>query len=181
VSTPAGAAVRVYDASMVPSVPPSNGTRAIEMTGTGTTRADLSRAFAATPEGSVTYKARIQSAAAAPLDLHIRTASNTYLFAVRMQSDGRIAYNNNAGGTGPFTTTTDAWMTGIWQTIRIDWFADDTFDGYIGASQFVSRRPFGTFGDPGTLKFVTDASSSDTVYLDSVAVLRSGPIRFAPR
>jgi hypothetical protein len=171
VSTPAGATVRVYDASMVPSVPPANGTRAIEMTDTGKLRAELSRAFAATPEGSVTYKARIQSAAAAPLDLQIWSANDTYLFTVRMQSDdGRIAYNNSAGGTGPFTRTNAAWMTGIWQSIRIDWFADDTFDGYIGASQFASRRPFGTFGDPGKLKFVTDTTSSDTVYLDSVAV-----------
>jgi hypothetical protein len=170
-----GATIRVYDASMIPSVPPANGVRAIEMAATGTTRAELRRTFAATPEGSVTYKARIQNAAAASLDLHVRTASDTYLFAVRMQSDGKIAYNNNAGGAGPFTTTNAAWATGVWQTIRIDWFADDTFDGYItidgsiGASQFAWRRPFGV-GDPGKLKFVTDTTSSDTVFLDSVAV-----------
>jgi hypothetical protein len=173
-AAPTGATIRVYDGSMIPSVAPENGGRAIQMTDTGTVRAELSRPFTPTPEGSVTYKARIQSAAEAPLDLHIRTASDTYLFAVRMQSDGKIAYNNNAGGSGAFTTTTTAWEIGKWQTIRIDWFADDTFDGYVatsqGTSQFASRRPFGTLGDPGKLKFVTDATSSDNVYLDNVAV-----------
>ncbi len=131
--------------------------------------------FNAASEGRVFYSALVPSTNQAPFYMHLRDANGIFLTAISLGSDGKMAYNNTVGGSGPFTESSIFWVTNTWQTVRVDWFTNGTFSAYLGSNPIVANVPFGTNSAPGRVLFrlADTASSNRLAYLDDVLVSRA--------
>ena len=173
VSKPANTNIRVVDSTVRAPLSLSNCVEFSDNSGVGAP--EMYAGFTQTSEGCIQFSAFVPSTNQAPLAVHLRTTNGTFLTAIRLGEDGKVGYNATAGGAGPFTISSVSWTTNGWQTIRVDWFSNNTFSAFLGSNQVVANVPFGTNTQPGRVLFrLADNSSTGRVaYLDNVLVTRT--------
>lgn len=176
VSAASGTSAQVVDAS---TVTPGSGARAVELRDdSASARLELTRPFAEARQGSLSFEANVPSLTAAPLDVHLRGANDSFLLAVRLNTDGKVTFNANPGGAGAFTSTSATWVAGQWTQVRIDWFKDGTFAGYINGVRFASPTALAATNLPAKVKLIAGMSSlvGRVGYVDSVRVTALAPL-----
>ena len=167
-TTPAGTSIRVVDNSVTT---PSSSPYCVELSdNSGTQQPEMYKNFTPTLTGSATVAVRIQSASAAPLAVKIHTSMGQFLFRLVFSSNGKMQYDNT--GTN-LVTTTAQWIPGLWQTVRVDWFADGTFDASLDGVQFANTVPF-TNAVPSRILLAGgfDTTVNGLVYVDNVVINR---------
>lgn len=170
VSEPSGTNIRLVDSSVRT---PLSSPFCVEFSDNSTSgNPEIYTNFLPTATGRVFYSVLIPSTNQAPFYMHLRDTNGTFLTAISLGADGKMAYNANPAGGGPFTVTSVPWVTNAWQTVRVDWFSNNTFGVYLGSNQVAANVSFGTNLTPGRVLFrlADSASSNRLAYLDNVLV-----------
>ncbi len=173
VAEPAGTDIRVVDGSVQPPVSPPY---CVEFSDNSASAApEMYANFAVTGEGRAMFSALVPSTNQAPFYMHLRATNGAFLAALRFGEDGKMAYNANAGGSGAFTVSSASWTPGAWETVSVDWFANNTFRAYLGSNQFAANVAFGTNVAPSRLLFraANATQSGRLAYVDEVLVSRA--------
>jgi hypothetical protein len=168
VSAPAGTSVRCVDNTVTT---PASSPYCVELADNGSAQQpEMYKNFASTPAGSATVSVKIPAADQAPLAVKLYTSSGQFLFRVVLSANGTAQYDGD--GTN-LVTTTVLWTPGIWQTVRVDWFMDGTFDAYLDGIQFANTVPFAG-GAPGRLLLQGgfDTATGRVAYVDNLVVSR---------
>jgi hypothetical protein len=170
VSTPTNTSIEVVDSADPPPLSSPSCVQFYDNTTTSSPQMDTN--FPAVAQGRYFYSTWLSSTNQGPFDAHLRTTNGTFLTAIRLGNDGKIAYNNTAGGSGPFTESSVYWSTSVWETVQVEWFSNNTFSAYCGSNQIVANAAFGTNLNPGEVLFrLTDATITNrSAFLDNVWV-----------
>lgn len=133
----------------------------------GSSRPQMYQNFRPEATGRASAMFKVNATGNAPAYLELYTSSGTYLCAVLLDANGLVGYDNTGGGT---VDTTIHWTTGTWQTLEIEWYADGTFSGYLGTTQFVQRVSFASSGPPSRILLVcgTNSGTGRAMFVDNV-------------
>ncbi len=170
---PANTNIRIVNSSVRTPLSASN---CVEFSNNSTsTSPQMDTNFPALPQGRYFFSTLLSSTNQGPFDTQLRTTNGTFLTAIRLGADGKVAYNATAGGSGPFTESAVIWATNTWQTLRVDWLSNNTFSAYLGSNQIIANLAFGTNLAPGEVLFrLTNTTSTNRLaYLDNVLVEES--------
>lgn len=169
-SVPSGTDIRVVDSSVRT---PISAPYCVEFNNNSTSQyPQMYTNFNDTAQGRCFFSAWLSSTNQGPFDTHLRTTNGTFLTAFRLGGDGKVAYNATAGGNGAFTVSSVTWATNTWQTVRVDWFSNNTFSAYLGSNQIIANLAFGTNANPGQVLFrlTKTATTNRWAYLDNALV-----------
>jgi hypothetical protein len=117
-------------------------------------RATAVRSFAKAAEGSASLDVSLPAREAGPFDVQLRSDSHQFLAAVRLGSDGKVAFHNHPGGQGAFTSTDASWQSGTAHALHIVWNGQDRFAAFLDGVCVVRDQALAAPGDPAELVLI---------------------------
>jgi PKD repeat protein len=150
---------------------PESAPYCVELTdNSGSSRPEIYQTFGAESNGIAMASYKVTSTGVAPAYFELKTSSGTFLAALILDSNGLVGYDNTGSGT---VDTTISWTPGVWQKLQIEWFADETFNAYIGGTQIVQRASFASAAVPSRISLLagTNAGTGRTLFADDVQVV----------
>jgi PKD repeat protein len=132
---------------------------------------EIYQTFRSESNGIAIASFEVPSTGAAPAYLELKTSSGTFLSALVLDTNGVIGYQNVSSNTT--VDTSIPWTPGAWQKLQIEWFADETFNAYIGGTQVVQRASFASAAVPSRISLLagTSAGKGRTNFADDVQVV----------
>jgi PKD repeat protein len=130
-------------------------------------RPEIYQTFRSESNGVAMASCKVNSDGAAPAYFDLKTSSGTFLAAVVLDSTGFVGYDNTGNGT---VDTSIPWTPGVWQKLQIEWFPDETFNAYVGGTQFVQRASFASAAVPSRISLLagTTSGTGRTIFADDV-------------
>ena len=164
---PGGTSIRVVDASVVEPASPPFCVELID--NSPTARPEMYRDFPASEQGRASAAFKLNSTATAHAALQLRSARGTHLCSV-VFSGGRTMRSESAAGN---VNSATEWTAGRWETVRIEWFSDFTFNAFLGDAQFVEHARFVTNAVPGKVYVMMGygAITNRIGYVDDVRIV----------
>ncbi|MES2310537.1 MAG: Ig-like domain-containing protein [Verrucomicrobiota bacterium] len=128
---------------------------------TYSTLAVASKVFPEKVEGQATAWVKVMSTSKAPLTLQIRSTTGIYLLGLRLMNTGKMGYDlQDQSGT---VSTGVAWKPGVWQKLKVEWFADSTFNAFINDISVVMGKPLAQSLNPGQITFTVGSNLNTSV------------------
>ena len=130
-------------------------------------RPEIYQTFRSESNGVAMASCKVNSDGVAPAYFDLKTSSGTFLAALILDSNGLVGYDNTGSGT---VDTSIPWAPGVWQKLQFEWFADGTFNAYVGGTQFVQRASFAAAAVPSRISLLagTTSGTGRTMFADDV-------------
>src|ERR1017187_5440318 len=119
-------------------------------------RPEIYQIFRPESNGVAMASCKVNSDGVAPAYFELKTSSGTFLAALVLDSNGLVGYDNTGSGT---VDTSIPWGPGVWQKLQVEWFADETFNAYVGGTQFVQRASFAAAAVPSRISLLARTTS----------------------
>jgi PKD repeat protein len=130
-------------------------------------RPEIYQTFRSESNGVAMASCKVNTIGAAPAYFDLKTSSGTFLAAIVLDTTGLVGYDDTGSGT---VDSSIPWTPGAWQKLQIEWFPDETFNAYVGGTQFVQRASFASAAVPSRISLLagTTTGTGRTTFADDV-------------
>jgi PKD repeat protein len=128
------------------------------------------QSFRAESNGVAMASFKVPTFGAGPAYLELNATNGTFLTALVMDTNGLVGYQSTSNVT---VDTSIPWTPSVWQKLQIEWFANETFNAYIGSTQVVQGASFASTALPGRISLLagTSTGTGRTNFADDVQVV----------